>query len=95
MAVGLVMDFDNFTLQDYDKVCSAVNFPADWPDGLLVHGSSEVGGQLRVTDVWESREKFDAYVRQRLAPGIAEAMGDRAEQPQLREQPLHTFYSRT
>jgi hypothetical protein len=89
------MDFDRFTLEDYDNVCTALNFPADWPDGLLAHGSAEIGGQLRVTDVWESREKFDAFVRDRLGPSIVESAGDRAEQPQLREQPLHTFYSRS
>jgi hypothetical protein len=88
------MDFDNLTLEDYDKFCTALNFPADWPDGLLAHGSAEIGGQLRVTDVWESREHFDAFVQKRLGPTIAEEAGDRAEQPQLRELPLHTFYSR-
>ena len=93
MAVGLKMVFDAITLDDYDAACSALNFPADWPDGLMAHSSAEVDGVLRVIDIWESREKFDAFAQSRLGPAMAEAAGDRAEQPQISERQLHTFYA--
>lgn len=94
MAVGLSLDFENLQLADYDAVCEALNFPADWPDGLLAHGSADVDGKLRVYDIWESRAEFDQFVADRLGAAMGQALGDRAEQPQVTERSLHTFYTR-
>jgi hypothetical protein len=94
MAVGLRLDFESLELADYDAVCTALNFPADWPDGLLSHGSVEVDGKLRVHDVWESRAQFDRFVADRLGAAIGQALGERAEQPQVTEGTFHTFYTR-
>lgn len=94
MAVGLRIDFSNLTLQDYDQICEALNFPADWPEGLKAHASTEVDGQLRVMDWWESRQQFDRYVETHLQAAIGKALGDRAEAPQITEFELHTIYTR-
>jgi len=93
MAVGLRLGFSQLTLDDYDKVCQAMNFPGDWPDGLLAHSSHETDGHLVVNDVWESREKFDQFVEQRLRSSMGQAVGERAEQPQVTETELHTFHT--
>ena len=94
MAIGLRMDFATLQLADYDAVCEALNFPADWPEGLLGHGSRDVDGKLRVYDVWESRAQFDEFVANRLGAALGQALGERAEQPVVVEEPLHTFYAR-
>lgn len=94
MAIGLRLDFANLGLEDYDRVCEALNFPGDWPDGLLAHVAVEVDGSLRVMDVWESRERFDRFVEERLQAGLRDALGDRAESPEIAETELHAFYSR-
>jgi hypothetical protein len=94
MAVGLRLEFTNLTLQDYDSVCDALNFPADWPDGLKVHASTEVDGRLRVMDMWESRQHFDQFVESRLQSAMGKALGDRAQAPQITEFDLHTIYTR-
>ena len=94
MSIGLRMDFVTLQLADYDAVCEALNFPSDWPDGLRAHGSREVDGTLRVYDVWESRAQFDEFVANRLGAAIGQALGERAEQPTVIEEPLHTFYAR-
>lgn len=94
MAVRLRLDFSNLGLDDYDATCRALNFPADWPDGLLAHGSTEVDGRLQVVDVWESRQHFDRFVQERLQAAMGEAVGDRAEQPEITEQQLHSFHTR-
>ena len=95
MPVGLRLSFNNFTLGDYDKVCEALNFPADWPDGLIAHGSHEADGHLVVNDVWESRQIFDHFAGERLAPAMGQALGDRARDPdEIIERELHTFYTR-
>lgn len=94
MAVGIRVDFSNQSLDDYDRTCEALNFPADWPDGLLAHATTEVDGRLRVMDAWESREHFDRFVEQRLQRAIGEVMGDRAEAPQVTQTELHSFHTR-
>ena len=94
MAVGLRLDFANLGLDDYDAICGALNFPADWPDGLLAHCSTEVDGRLCVLDVWESRQQFDQFGESRLQGAMGQAMGDRAEAPEITETKLHTFQTR-
>ncbi|HEU4978159.1 MAG TPA: hypothetical protein VFT42_04635 [Solirubrobacteraceae bacterium] len=94
MATRIQLDFATLGLDDYERVCEALNFPADWPQGLLAHGSAEADGHLRVVDVWESASAFDAFVGSRLMPAIGEALGDRAEQPERSDAELHSFYTR-
>jgi hypothetical protein len=94
MPVGLRIDFESLGLADYDAVTEALNFPAEWPEGLLSHGSVEAEGKLRVYDVWESRALFDQFVAERLGAAMEQALGERAEQPQVTEGAFHTFYTR-
>jgi hypothetical protein len=94
MAVDLRLDFPTLTLQDYDSVCDTLNFPAEWPDGLKAHASTEVDGHLRVMDWWESRQHFDQFVESRLQNAMGKALGDRAEAPEITEFQLHTIYTR-
>lgn len=93
MATGLRLNFAENTLDDYDAVCKALNFPADWPEGLLAHSSHDSGGHMVVNDVWESRSHFDRFVEGRLQPAIGGALGDRARAPEIVETELHTFYA--
>ena len=94
MSVGLRLNFPENTLDDYDKVVVALNFPAEWPDGLVAHGSHEADGHLVVNDVWESRQHFDRFVDERLQAAMGEAIGDRAREPEVVERELHSFHTR-
>ena len=94
MPVGLRLNFPNNSLDDHDRVTDALNYPADWPDGLIAHGAYEVDGHLVVSDVWESRQDFDRFVEQRLQQAMGEALGDRAGEPEVLERELHHFSAR-
>lgn len=94
MATRIQLDFAETTTDDYDRISEELNFPADWPEGLIAHGSADIDGRLRVVDVWESSGHFDRYVESKLGPAIGRTLGDRAEQPERSEQALHTFYTR-
>jgi hypothetical protein len=94
MAIGIRLNFPDNSLKDYDRVCEALKFPRDWPDGLLTHSSHESDGHLVVNDVWESRDGFDSFVKSRLQDAIGKALGDRTREPQIAETPLHTLYAR-
>ena len=94
MPVGIRLDFSDFSLDDYDRTCQALHFPARWPDGLLAHAALEVEGRLRVMDVWRSRQDFDRFAAERLRSAVGEALGDRAQEPEVAETELHSFHVR-
>ena len=93
MATRIQLDFPENTTDDYDRVCKELNFPANWPDGLVAHGAATIDGHLRVVDVWESSGHFDRYVDSQLGAAIERALGDRARRPERSDQELHTFYT--
>jgi hypothetical protein len=75
MAIGILQEFEG-TPEQYDQVNEKVNLGGDPPDGLQVHCGMVIDdGKIRVFDVWESQEKFDAFMAAKLGPAIAEAMG--------------------
>ena len=43
--------------------------------GLIVHTAREEGGEVRVTDVWESVEAANEFGQNRLGPAVAEVTG--------------------
>lgn len=75
MAVALVIEFPGVTQGQYDKVMKTLGLDRtdDPPDGALLHlaGPTEKGWE--VIDVWESREDFDRFLREKLGRAIEEA----------------------
>jgi hypothetical protein len=72
------------TEEQYRTVNEALDTKGSPPAGLIVHtGGPVADGELRVVDVWESREAFETWVSERLGPAIAEVMGDEAPRPTL------------
>jgi hypothetical protein len=63
----------NMTRQQYDSVRNALTESGDWPaDGCQLHVLFGDENDLRVSEVWESREEFDAF-GQKLGPRVEEA----------------------
>lgn len=92
MAIALTLQYDKLTKEDYETAGKALNFPADWPEGLLYHDSAVVDGKLRVYEAWETRQDFDTYATEKLGPIIPGVLGDHAEAPTITETPLNTAY---
>ena len=56
------------TTQQYDEVIRRLEGEGIWPpDGLEYHCAFLVDGNVRVSEIWDSREQFDAF-GQRLVP---------------------------
>ncbi len=74
MAVAVVQDFAGGTLAQYDEAISKMGFTPGGPHvpGGLFHWVTETDAGLRVTDVWESREQFDAFAQDQIGPITAE-----------------------
>jgi hypothetical protein len=90
MAVRVTLEFPA-SAEDYDKVNEAVDSEGS-PDGLIVHTAADLGGKMKVVDIWESAEQFGAFVEGRLGPKVGEVLGGDAPappEPQIEE--LHNY----
>jgi hypothetical protein len=67
----------------YDETISRLEEAGDFPpDGLDYHVAFMVDGQLRVSEIWDSEEKFQAF-GERLMPILADVGIDPGEPTQL------------
>ncbi|MBC5766949.1 hypothetical protein H8R02_20960 [Ramlibacter sp. GTP1] len=87
----MLMQWDNVTPAQYDAVRKIVNFEADPPRGGLYHVAGFDDKGMRVADVWERAEDFQAFVEQRLMPGVQKA-GITGE-PKVNILPAHNVYA--
>ena len=79
----------------YDAVDAALDPGGDPPDGLIAHSARFDGDTLKILDIWESADAFNAFAQSRLGPTIGETLGDDAPagpaEPKFTE--LHNAYS--
>ena len=75
MAVAVIMEFNGATLEQYDQVIGKMGLtkggPA--PAGALSHWVAATDYGILVTDLWKSRELYDAFARDQIGPYSAEA----------------------
>src|SRR5689334_18769538 len=91
MPVMMIMEWDGVTPQSYDEVRRIVDFEGKVPKGGLFHVAAFSEGKLHVTDVWERAEDFQAFVEQRLMPGVKKA-GIPGE-PRVNILPAHNVFT--
>lgn len=81
----------SLTAQQYDESISRLQEAGDFPpDGLDYHVCFGSDGSLRVSEIWDSREQFEAF-GERLMPLLAE-IGIDAGEPELIE--IHNIVKR-
>ncbi|NKX56189.1 hypothetical protein [Arthrobacter mobilis] len=75
MAIAAVLTIPGGTLQQYDDILRQLNFAPGGPGapGGLYHWVTATDSGIRVTDVWRSRELFEAYYRDQVGPLLAKA----------------------
>jgi hypothetical protein len=75
----------NVTRQQYDTVRNALTESGDWPaDGCQLHVLFGDENDVRVSEVWESREKLDAF-GDKLRPRMEEAGIQLSGEPEVFE----------
>jgi len=70
MAIGVQLDFNGATLDQYDEVVAKMGFEPGGrgaPGGLF-HWVTKTDNGIRVTDVWESREIFERFAQDQIGP---------------------------
>ena len=75
----------NLTRDQYETVRNALQESGNWPaDGIQVHVLFGDEGDLRVSEIWESREKFEAF-GETLRPQIENAGIQLGGEPEVLE----------
>jgi hypothetical protein len=72
MAVGLILDFEGGTLDQYDQVVEKMELGGKTAPGGIFHWVTKTDSGIRVTDLWESREVFDKFAEEKIGPITAE-----------------------
>jgi hypothetical protein len=73
MAIGLILDFEGGTLDQYDQVVEKMDLGGKVPDGAHFHWVAKTDDGVRVVDVWEDPAKFEAFAAEKIGPLSAEA----------------------
>jgi hypothetical protein len=94
MAVAVVLEFDDATLDQYDQVMEGMGLSSgdEMPNGGLFHWVMETGNGIRVTDVWETREQFEQFAQEQIGPQT-QAAGITSE-PQIQFHEVHNYLAR-
>ena len=73
MAIGLILDFEGGTLDQYDQVIEKMDLGGKKPDGANYHWVTKTDDGIRVVDVWDDPAKFQAFAEEKIGPLSAEA----------------------
>jgi hypothetical protein len=81
----------NVTTQKYDESIRRLEEAGDWPpDGLEYHVAFRSDGNLRVSEIWDTREQWEKF-GERLMPLLAD-IGIEPGEPELLE--IHNIVRR-
>jgi hypothetical protein len=69
----MLMEWPGITMEQYDRVMSALGFDKNPPKGGLFHAAGVGPRGLRVIDIWESRQDFERFQSERLGPEVQKA----------------------
>lgn len=91
MAVVMMMRWNGVTPEQYEEVRKLVDWEGNPAPGGLFHVAAFSESGLRVVDVWEDAGSFDAFVQQRLMPGVQQL--GLTSQPDVEILPAHAIFA--
>jgi hypothetical protein len=79
----------------YDAVGARLAAEQSGPlEGFVVHAAGFTGNGFRIIEIWETREQFDRFLRERVMPIVAEVAGSDARPPEITAYELHGLVTR-
>jgi hypothetical protein len=82
----------SMTTEQYDESVRRLEKLGDWPaEGLEYHVAFRSNGEFRVSEIWDSREKFDAFA-ERLMPVLDDVGIQLSGEPEMLE--VHNIIKR-
>jgi heme-degrading monooxygenase HmoA len=90
MAVALEMVWTEGTTDQYDQVIGKMGLSAEGKGapGSLFHWVTQANGSIKVTDVWESDEQFQAFADKEIGPYTQEVG---LSEPQITRYEVHNY----
>jgi hypothetical protein len=80
------------TTEQYDESVRRLEKSGDWPPkGLAYHVAFGSNGNLRVSEIWDSQEQFDAF-GERLMPVLKDVGIELSGEPEMLE--IHNIIKR-
>ncbi len=74
MAVLITAEVPGMTVEQYDKVNELMGVSsASDVDGLICHTAAVTGGGMLISDVWESEQAFERFIKERLVGAFEQA----------------------
>jgi hypothetical protein len=90
LAVGMLLAGEGITRDAYVQITEKMfgNYPMrpeQSPEGLIVHTAGQTPDGWYIYDLWESREQFQRFLDQNVAPAMQElgVGGDGGPEPQF------------
>jgi quinol monooxygenase YgiN len=92
MATGMLIEFNEMDEKRYERVNELLALYQNPPKGLLFHSAGPIANGWRVFDIWESKEAFDQFLKERLQTALQQAgiTGRPARQEFF---PIHNVYA--
>ncbi len=93
MAVAVEMEIVGGTLDQYDQVIKKMGFRpggSGGPNGMF-HWVTKTDNGLRIVDVWETKEQFERFAREKIGPLSAEAG---LPQPKITFHEIHNYLTK-
>jgi hypothetical protein len=73
MAVAFLLEIPGFTPEQSAAVLRALGLDENPAAGQVMHLEGPMEGGMRIVDVWDSAEAFQAFVQERLAAAFQKA----------------------
>jgi hypothetical protein len=82
----------NVTTEQYDETIRRLEKSGDWlPEGLEFHVAFKSNGSFKVSEIWDTREQFDAF-GERLMPVLKDVGIELSGEPEMLE--IHNIIKR-
>ena len=94
MAVGIRQKIAGVNAEQIDRLNAEIAPDGNPPPGLVFHFSGPVDGGWQVIDVWESREQFDRFAQERIAPSLVAIGVPAGVTPEMDEFVVHEHFPR-
>lgn len=88
MPIAQIIEMPGAGVAEYEQAFALIHPGGAWPEGQLGHVAGPTADGFRIIDVWETRDAFERFEREVLAPlGFAGSSGI--------EFAVHNFFSKS
>ena len=90
MSTVMLMEWSGITPDQYNQVMRTLDLDKSPAAGGMFHVAGFAADTLHVLDVWESREAFEKFQKDRLIAAVQKA--GITSQPKVQFYPVHNIY---